>query len=297
VSLDTGTDPSQNPPKLFATRRRQLFSGRRGLAASTVSSVVLVAVIVSIFYLAPGAVAFRAYFLNPHDMWQSFVGDPRLGISSIGFGLLTNLWMCALCEVLVLVLGLANAWIRVTKSPVLFPFRVLSTAYTDVFRGVPLLLVFLIVGFGLPAMNIGFLSRQQPVVYGCIALTLTYSAYVAEVFRAGLQSVPNGQILAARSLGLTNSTTMRRVILPQAVRTVVPPLLNDFISLQKDTSLVYLLGIIEATQAAQIYASAVFNGSGYVVAGLLFLALTIPLTRFTDRLIARDRTRRLAAAS
>jgi len=297
VSLDTGTDPSPKPPKLFATRRRQLFSGRRGLAASTVSSVVLVGVIVSIFYLAPGAVAFRAYFLNPHDMWQSLVGDPRLGISSIGFGLLTNLWMCALCEVLVLALGLANAWIRVSKTPVLFPFRVLSTVYTDVFRGVPLLLVFLIVGFGLPAMNIGFLSRQQPDVYGCIALTLTYSAYVAEVFRAGLQSVPNGQILAARSLGLTNSTTMRRVILPQAVRTVIPPLLNDFISLQKDTSLVYLLGIIEATQAAQIYASAVFNGSSYVVAGLLFLVLTIPLTRFTDRLIARDRSRRLAAAS
>jgi polar amino acid transport system permease protein len=158
-------------------------------------------------------------------------------------------------------------------------------------------LVIYMVGFGLPELGIGAISRQSIAVYGCVALTLTYSAYVAEVYRAGLNSVANGQLLAARSLGLTHAATMRRVVLPQAIRTVIPPLLNDFISLQKDTALVSTLGAIEATRAAQIYAATEFNYSGYVVAALLFLALTVPLTRFTDRLIARDRSRRLAGAS
>jgi polar amino acid transport system permease protein len=183
-----------------------------------------------------------------------------------------------------------------TQSAVMFPFRVLSTIYTDVFRGIPILLVIFIVGYGLPALSLGPLSTQSPAVYGCISLTITYSAYVAEVYRAGITSVPNGQILAARSLGLTTGATMRRVILPQAVRNVIPPLLNDFISMQKDTALVSTLGAIEATRAAQIYASTEFNFSGYVVAALLFLALTIPLTRFTDHLMAKDRAKRLAAA-
>jgi len=204
--------------------------------------------------------------------------------------------MFLVCEVMVLLFGLVIAWVRMTQSAVMFPFRVLSTIYTDVFRGIPILLVIFIVGYGLPALSLGPLSTQSPAVYGCISLTITYSAYVAEVYRAGITSVPNGQILAARSLGLTTGATMRRVILPQAVRNVIPPLLNDFISMQKDTALVSTLGAIEATRAAQIYASTEFNFSGYVVAALLFLALTIPLTRFTDHLMAKDRAKRLAAA-
>jgi polar amino acid transport system permease protein len=196
---------------------------------------------------------------------------------------------------MVLLFGLLIAWVRMTTSAVLFPFRVLSTMYTDLFRGIPILLVIFMVGFGLPALGLGFISSQSPAVYGCISLTITYSAYVAEVFRAGINSVPNGQLLAARSLGLSSSATMKRVILPQAVRTVIPPLLNDFISMQKDTALVSTLGAIEATRAAQIYASTEFNFSGYVVASILFLLLTIPMTRFTDRLIAKDRVKRLAA--
>jgi len=271
------------------------LTGRRGLFASTVSSVVLIGALVSVFFWAPGSASVRFYFFNGHDMWQSFIGHPQNGLLSVGRGFLTNIWMCLLCEVLILLLGLAVAWIRVSRSPVLLPFRVLATAYTDVFRGIPLLLVVFMVGFGLPAMGLGFLSNQSPDVYGCMALTITYTAYVAEVFRAGIYSVPNGQILAARSLGLTHATIMRRVTLPQAVRTVIPPLLNDFISLQKDTALVSVLGAIEAARAAQIYESTTFNGSGLVVASLLFLAITIPLTRFTDGLLDRDRRRRLAA--
>jgi len=295
VSL--GTDESSSTPNLFAPRHRRIFVGRRGLVASTVSSAVLIGVLVAIFFWAPGSATVRYYYFNGHNMWQSFVGHPQTGLLSVGRGFLTNIWMCLLCEVLILFFGLAVAWIRVSRSPVLTPFRVLATAYTDVFRGVPLLLVVFLVGFGLPALGLGFISSQSPDVYGCVALTITYTAYVAEVFRAGIYSVPNGQILAARSLGLTHGTIMRRVTLPQAVRPVMPPLLNDFITLQKDTALVSVLGAIEAARAAQIYESTVFNGSGLVVASLLFLAITVPLTRFTDRLLDRDRKRRLASLS
>ena len=290
----TTDDRSPTPPLLFAKRRRRLLVGRRGIAASVLSSAIILGAIVAVFWLAPGGATVRYFFFNPHQMWVAFVGNPAKGLSSVGVGLITNVWMCLVSEVLVLFFGLLIAWVRLSQSPVLYPFRVLSAMYTDVFRGIPILLVIFMVGFGLPELNIGFLSTQSPAVYGCAALTITYSAYVAEVFRAGVYSVPHGQLLAARSLGLTHTSTMRRVILPQAIRTVIPPLLNDFISLQKDTALVSLLGVIEATRAAQIYASSEFNFSGYVVASILFLLLTIPMTRFTDHLIARDRSKRLA---
>jgi polar amino acid transport system permease protein len=294
VSLTTDEGPSSTPPLLFASRRRRLLVGRRGVIVSAISSAVILGVIVAVFWLAPGGSTVRYFFFNPHLMWQAFVGNPRRGLSSVGWGLVTNLWMFVVSEILVLIFGLLIAWVRLSQTPVLYPFRVLATMYTDVFRGVPILLVIFMVGFGLPELNIGFLSTQSPAVYGCTALTITYSAYVAEVYRAGVFSVPHGQLLAARSLGLTHTATMRRVILPQAVRTVIPPLLNDLISLQKDTALVSVLGVIEATRAAQIYGSTVFNFSGYTVAAILFLLLTIPMTRFTDHLVARDRTRRLA---
>ena len=290
-------EPSSGSVNLYLPRRRLLFIGRRGVVASTISSVVILGGLVAVFYVAPGGAAVRHFFFNPQDMWQSLVGDPAKGLSSVGRGLVTNIWMFVLCEVLILILGLLLAWTRMSRSPVLLPFRVLATIYTDVFRGIPFLLVILMVGFGVPALSLKVVSFQSPAVYGCVALTITYTAYVSEVFRAGIFSVPNGQLLAARSLGLTQSSTMRRVVLPQAVRTVIPPLLNDFISLQKDTALVSLLGAIEVVRAAGIYGSTEFNYSGYTVASLLFLALTIPMTRFTDHLIARDRARRLAGAS
>jgi len=169
--------------------------------------------------------------------------------------------------------------------------------YVSFFRGVPLLLVIYAVGFGLPALRLTFVSTQPLAVYGVVALVLSYSAYVSEVYRAGLNSVHQSQVSAARSLGLSQLTALCYVILPQAVRNIVPPLLNDFISLQKDTALVGVLGAIEANQAAQIYASTTFNYSSFTVAAILFLILTIPLARFTDRLIARDRRRRLAGAT
>ncbi len=293
---DTDVTQSEETPSFFAPRRKQLLLGRRAVVASTVSTVMIIGGLVAAFYLAPGGAIVRHDFFNPHYVWESLVGNHSKALSSVGLGLLINIRVFMIAEVFILTFGLTLAWTRMTKSPVLMPFRILAVIYSDIFRGIPVLLVFLLIGYGVPGLQLGFISNQSPVVYGGVALILTYSAYVAEVFRAGIFSVPHGQILAARSLGLTNATTMRRVILPQAVRTVIPPLLNDFISLQKDTSLLSILGVIEAVQAGTIFQESRFNSSGLVVASLLFLAMTIPLTRVTDGLIARDRNRRLASS-
>jgi polar amino acid transport system permease protein len=291
---DSAVVHTPRPEDLFAPRRRRLFRGRRAVGASALSTLLVLAGALWVVWYAPGGQAVREFFFSPQHAWDSFVGNPARGLISIGHAFLTNIWMFLLCEVLVLIFGLLIAVVRLTKSPVLTPWRWLAVIYTDLFRGIPILLVLFMVGFGLPALQVGFLSRQSPAVYACITLTITYSAYVAEVYRAGVQAVPQGQIMAARSLGLTEAVVLRRVVLPQAVRTIIPPLLNDFISLQKDTALVSTLGVVEATDAGHIYASQVFNYTGFTVAALLFLLLTIPLTRYTDHLIARDRQRRLA---
>jgi polar amino acid transport system permease protein len=293
---DTDVILSDETPSFLAPRRKQLLIGRRAIVASTVSTVLIIGGLIAAFYLAPGGAIVRQDYFNPHYMWVSLVGNHGKSLFSVGVGLLINIRIFLIAEVFILAFGLALAWTRMTKSPVLMPFRILAVVYSDIFRGIPVLLVFLLIGYGVPGLALGYISNQSPEVYSCVALILTYSAYVAEVFRAGIFSVPHGQILAARSLGLTNATTMRRVILPQAVRTVIPPLLNDFISLQKDTALLSVLGVIEAVQAGTIFQDAKFNSSGLVVASLLFLAMTIPLTRFTDSLIARDRNRRLASS-
>ena len=227
-------------------------------------------------------------------MWHAFIGNPKLGYYSVGAAIWLNIRMFLVAEVLILILALLVALLRQSVSPALFPIRILATVYVDFFRGVPLILVIFVLGFGLPALNLPFVSSQPDAVYGVAALVLSYSAYVSEVYRAGLNSVHQSQVSAARSLGLSQGTALRYVVLPQAVRNIIPPLLNDFISLQKDTALVGTLGVIEANKAASIYSETVFNFSSFTVAAILFLILTIPLARFTDRLIERDRRRRLA---
>jgi polar amino acid transport system permease protein len=178
---------------------------------------------------------------------------------------------------------------------VFFPIRALVIVYTDVFRGLPTILVIAMLGFGAPGLGLSWVPKSA-TFWGVVALVLIYSAYVAEVYRAGIESVHPSQEAAARSLGLTRWQTTRRVILPQAVRRVIPPLLNDFIGLQKDSALVGTLGAVEAFQQSQIDANASFLFASYVCAAVLFIALTIPLARFTDWLIARDRRRRQAGA-
>jgi polar amino acid transport system permease protein len=269
---------------------------RRGAAISTVSTLVVLAALVALFLVAPGSREVRHTFFNADNMWQSFIGNPKKGYYSVGSAIWLNIRMFLVAEALILLLALVIALVRLSPGPVMFPFRVLGLIYVDFFRGVPLLLVILAIGFGVPALRLPFVSAQSNTVYGVAALVLSYSAYVSEVYRAGLNSVHPSQVAAARSLGLSQATALRYVILPQAVRNVIPPLLNDFISLQKDTALVSVLDAIEANYAAQIYSSTVFNYSSYTVAAILFLLLTIPMARFTDRVIERDRRRRLALA-
>jgi polar amino acid transport system permease protein len=277
-----------------------LFSSYRGARAtliSTVSTIVVLAALAAVFLLAPGARAVEHAFFNPTDMWQSFIGAPKKGYYSVGAAIWLNIRMFLVAEVLILALALLVALIRQSASPALFPIRILATGYVDFFRGVPLILVIFALGLGVPALSLPVISSQPDVVYGVAALVLSYSAYVSEVYRAGLNSVHQSQVAAARSLGLSQGTALRYVVLPQAVRNIIPPLLNDFISLQKDTALVGTLGVIEANKAADIYSETVFNFSSFTVAAILFLILTIPLARFTDHLIERDRRRRLAGGN
>jgi len=295
----SGADPAGTNTFVTTGRGPRLLAvqSRGAATVSTVSTVVVLSTLEAAVLLAPGAAEVRHTFFSPHDMWQSFIGNPAKGYYSVGEAIWLNIRMFLVAEVFILIFALLLALVRQSTSPVLFPFRVLALIYVDFFRGVPVLLIVLAIGFGVPALRLPFVSVQSTAVYGTLALIITYSAYVSEVYRAGLNSVHRSQSAAARSLGLSQFAALRFVILPQAVRNIIPPLLNDFISLQKDTALVGVLGAIEANEAAQIYSSTVFNYSSYTVAALLFLLLTIPLARFTDRLIERDRRRRLAGAA
>jgi polar amino acid transport system permease protein len=277
--------PGGSPPGgAFDTGRHG--SRRRNTIISTVSTVVFFAVVAGLIAISPGINRVVESFFSVTGFEDSF------GPVSSGFWLNVKLMLVA--EVLVLVLGLAVAVIRSLPGPVMAPLRLVALIYTDVFRGIPLILVIFIVGLGLPALQLEFISTQSVFVYGVISLVLVYSAYVAEVYRAGIDSVHPSQLAGARSLGLSQWQAMRFVILPQAIRRVIPPLLNDFIGLQKDTALVGLLGLVEVARAAENYASSTFNFTGYTMAALLFIAVTIPLARATDWLIERDR-RRMAA--
>jgi polar amino acid transport system permease protein len=216
-------------------------------------------------------------FFSPHDF--------RDALPNIWAGFQVNLKLMVVAEALVLVFALAIAVIRGLPGRGARPLRALAIAYTDFFRGTPLILVAFLVGFGLPALSIGIVSNRSNFVYGVMALTLVYTAYVTEVFRAGIESVHQSQRMAARSLGLSYGQAMRYVVIPQAVRRVIPPLLNDFIGLQKDTALVSVIGVAEAAFQAQAYSQTYANFTSYLVAAVLFILLTIPLARFTDHLI------------
>jgi polar amino acid transport system permease protein len=199
-----------------------------------------------------------------------------------------------IAEVFILVFALLLAVLRSLRGPAFFPLRALAVIYADFFRGVPTILVIAVLGFGAPALQLQGVPTGV-VFWGIVSLVLVYTAYVSEVYRAGIESVHPSQDAAARSLGLTHGQSLRFVVLPQAVRRVIPPLLNDFIGLQKDTALVGTLGAVEAFNQSQIDAAATFNYTPYLAAAVLFVAITIPLARFTDWLVARDRRRQLAA--
>ena len=204
-----------------------------------------------------------------------------------------NVRIFLIAEPLILLIGLLVALARTLRSPIFLPIRVIATLYVDVFRGVPTILVIFLLGFGMPALQLQGVPSDA-IFWGTAALVLSYGAYVAEVFRAGIGSVHPSQTMAARSLGLSSFQTNRYVVLPQAIRNVMPPLLNDFISLQKDTALVAVLGPIEVLRRAQIDTSSNFNYTPYVGAALIFIALTIPMTRFADWMQRRSAKKRQA---
>ena len=259
---------------------------RRQLAVSAVSTVVVLGLLVTLVVTSEGWPNVRATFFSWTDFKASFPDVLK------GFWLDVKLFV--IVEIAVLILGLVVALARISRTPALFPVRLLSAIFVDVLRGVPTILVVYLIGFGVPALMLSGLPTD-PVVLGGIALTLAYSAYVGEVYRAGIESVHPSQDAAARSLGLSRSQSLRYVVVPQAVRRVVPPLLNDFIGLQKDTALIALIGPVEAFRQAQIDTSATFNFTPYVAAALIFVAFTIPLARLTDWLNERSRRRRLVA--
>ena len=282
---DQGHRPSarQLERERFRRARKRRDTWIAALCTAAFLVVVCVAVVAS-----PGWVRVHTLFLNGAEFRKTF--------PSILHGFWLNIQMFLIAEVVILVLGLLIALVRVTRAPGLQPLRLAATVYVDVFRGVPTLLLVFLIGYGLPALQLQG-TPSQPWVLGVIALTLSYTAYVAEVFRAGLNSVHPAQRNAARALGLSEPQTLRHVILPQAVRNVVPPLLNDFIALQKDTAMVAVLGPLEALREAQINADYDFNYTPYLGAALLFIAVTIPLTRYADRLHRRTSQRQRAEAA
>ena len=233
-----------------------------------------------------------------HEVLQKFFSPHsfRVALPDVWTGFQLNLKLMVVAEILVLILALAIAVVRGLPGRGAAPFRALAIVYTDVFRGTPLILVAFLVGFGLPGLNIHGVSTLSNFTYGVIALTLVYTAYVTEVYRAGIESVHPSQRMAARSLGLSYFQSMRYVVVPQAVRRVIPPLLNDFVGLQKDTALVTVIGVAEAAQQAQQFSQNNYNFTSYVVAAVFFILLTIPLARFTDHLILiRERRERAQA--
>lgn len=259
-----------------AAKRR---ASRRSIYMALTSTTIFAIAISLIVTRAQGYEKVKASFFDSHYA--------RKALPFIFDGILLNLRVLIVAEFFVLLFGLLIAIARTTKSPVLFPLRLIATAYTDLFRGLPLLLVLLLVGLGIPGLRLSFVPNSA-VFLGTVALVLTYSAYVAEVIRAGIESVNPTQRQAARALGLNHSQTLEHVVLPQAIRSVTPPLLNDLVSLQKDSGLISVLGAVDAIRAAGIQTAQSFNFTPYLVAGALFVALTIPLTRFTDWLTRRQ---------
>jgi polar amino acid transport system permease protein len=249
---------------------------------AVVSTLLFFGLIVLLVVNSTGWPEVKQAFFDP-DVFKASFPD-------IADAFLLNVRIFLTAEVFILVAALGIAVLRSLPGPVFFPLRALAVLYTDLFRGVPTILVVYILGFGAPALQIQGIPRD-PLFWGIVSLVLVYTAYVAEVYRAGIDSVHPSQEAAARSLGLTRTQSLRHVVLPQAVRRVVPPLLNDFIGLQKDSALVALIGPVEAFRQSQIEVAGSFNYTPYVATALLFVLLTIPLARFTDWLIARDRRR------
>jgi polar amino acid transport system permease protein len=286
------SEGDRRPDTEVAARRSRLLEGlrlegegARGVAIALLSTAVFAAIVVVAVTQSPGWPEVKRGFFDWGDISGSFPDIARAFV--------LNVKIFLVCEAFILVFALVIAVLRSLPGPVFFPLRALAIIYTDLARGVPTILVIALLGFGVPGLQLQGVPTSR-VFWAGVGLVLIYSGYVAEVYRAGIDSVHPSQEAAARSLGLSRFQALRRVILPQAIRRVIPPLLNDFIGLQKDTALVGTLGVIEAFNQSQIDSNATFTYGAYIAAAVLFVAITIPLARLTDWLIARDRRQRQA---
>jgi polar amino acid transport system permease protein len=284
----SSTDPSWTPSlrelERQAVRRQR---ARRDVTVASVALVVVLGLLALLITSSPGWPAVKDSFFN----WD----QAKAAFPEVIKGFEKNIVIFLVAEPFILVVGAAVAVTRSTVSPLMLPFRVLAVVYADVFRGIPTILLVYLAGFGIPALQLTGVTTNT-MWLGTGALVLSYGAYVSEVFRAGIESIHPSQLASADTLGLSRWQSMRHVILPQATRRVAPPLLNDFISLQKDTALLSVIFVFEAMFSAQDYNNFNFNYTSLVVAAVLFIALTIPLTRYTDYLGRRALRRQFAGA-
>jgi polar amino acid transport system permease protein len=278
---------AESPPAPSRRRPPRLRTRGGALLVAAISTIVFFTAIAVIVVNAPGWEQVKNAFFD----WENFVESAPRIVSKFW----VNVALFLIAEVLILALGLLLAVMRSLPGPVLFPLRLLATIYVDLFRALPGVLVIFVLGFGIPGLRLPGVPND-PFFWGVVALTLLYSAYVSEVYRSGIDSIHPSQAAAARSLGLSHVQALRHVVLPQALRRVIPPLLNDFIGLQKDTVLVSFIGVVEIFRQTVIRQQATFNYTPFMVTALVFLAVTIPLARLTDWLIAHERDRRYAAS-
>ena len=283
----TSVDRFGRGPGWFGPRRRSPLreEGARGALIAAASTVVFLGLAVWLVVTSEAWPEVQRQFFN----WSNF--QEAWPVVLAGFWL--DIKMFLLAEVLILVIALVVAMIRALRGPAFFPLRVLAITYIDLIRGVPIILLILLLGFGVPALQLPGVPNSE-LFWGLTALVISYSAYTAEVYRAGIESVRESQRMSAQSLGLTQVQTLRYVLVPQAIRNVIPALLNGFVSLQKDVALVFVLGVREGVRSAQIYTASTFNYTSYVVAAVLFLLVSVPVARFTDWYTDRDRRRKQA---
>jgi len=276
---------SRGPRRLWPRRApsEPREEGARAAAIATVSTLVVFGLIIWFVLSSEAWPAVQRQFFSWHHFTASF---PDV---AAGFWLDIKMFMVA--EVLILAIGLMVAMVRALRGPAFFPLRLIAVGYIDLVRGLPVLLLILLMGFGIPALKLRGVTNS-PLFWGVAALVVSYSAYTAEVYRAGIESVFESQRMSARSIGLTQVQALRFVIVPQAIRNVIPALLNGFVSLQKDVALVFVLGVREGLREADIYNARTFNYTSYIAAAVLFLLVSVPVARFTDWYTDRDRRRK-----
>jgi polar amino acid transport system permease protein len=284
-----GVDPRVPGTGSRSSRILGAGTGGRSIAIALVSTILVFGGLVLLVGTSPGWPSIRDAFFDGDVFADAFPKILR--------AFRINVFMFVVAEALVLVLAMVVAILRSLPGPVFLPLRIMAAIYTDFFRGVPTILVIFLLGFGAPALRLQGVPSSD-LFWGIVALTLVYTAYVAEVYRAGIESVHPSQVAAARSLGLTRAHSLRYVVVPQAVRRVIPPLLNDFIGLQKDTALVGALGsVVEGLRQAQILQFRYFDFTPFVALALIYLVITVPMTRFVDWLVERERRRRQGAVT